>query len=175
MEILNYFDRAREAGARRPTFSPKARMVQAAEELNQAGVLQAQIGVAEGALVSFINTLYATDADGRPANFDAETGRILIPLPWGSSGWRHWGLRKLEAGCLRRVLMGRANMKRPLPLFCYDHESRQWFLDAEAYSTLDDALVWAKNYAPRLGEWRAIVHAHRDAEAERLRRWRATR
>ena len=97
MELTTLFDRAVEAGRRRPAFDPKQRMSQAAEQLNRAGTLQAQIGVVEGALVALINVLYATDADGQPANYDAVTGRILIPLPWGSSGWKHWGLRKMEA------------------------------------------------------------------------------
>ena len=167
MEVLNLFDRAREAGSRRPTFDPKQRMAQAAEDLSRAGYMQAQIGVAEGALVSFINTLYATDADQRPANYDAETGRILIPLPWGSSGWKHWGLRKTEAAHLRRVLMGRAMMKKPAPLFCHDQETMQWFLNYEDYPTTDAALMWVQKFGPQLGEWRTIVQAHRIADAER--------
>lgn len=175
MEILNLFDRARDLGSRRPTFDPKQRMTQAAEELNLAGYMQAQIGVCDGALVAFVAVLYATDADQHPANFDAETGRILIPLPWGSSGWRHWGLRKMEAGCLRKVLMRRAMVRKPAPLFCYDQDSGQWFLDNETYPTADAALMWLKNYGPQLGEWRTIVQAHRLADAERLRKWRAPR
>lgn len=161
------FDRARAAGDRRPTFDPKQRMAAAAEELNRAGYLQAQLGVAEGALVSFIQTLYATDADQRPANYDEATGRILIPLPWGSSGWKHWGLTKTEAAHLRRVLMGRAIMRKPAPLFCHDQESKQWFLDTETYPTTDAALMWVQKFGPQLGEWRTIVQAHRLADAER--------
>lgn len=173
MELTTLFDRAVEAGRRRPAFDPKQRMSQAAEQLNRAGTLQAQIGVVEGALVALINVLYATDADGQPANYDAVTGRILIPLPWGSSGWKHWGLRKMEAQHLRRVLMGRAAMKRPAPLFAHDHETHQWFVDNETYPAANDALLWVQKFGPQLGEWRTIVQAHREAEAERLRTWRA--
>lgn len=173
MELTTLFDRAVEAGRRRPAFDPRQRMSQAAEQLNRAGTLQAQIGVVEGALVALINVLYATDADGQPANYDAVTGRILIPLPWGSSGWKHWGLRKMEAQHLRRVLLGRAAMKRPAPLFAHDYETHQWFVDNETYPAANDALLWVQKFGPQLGEWRTIVHAHREAEAERLRAWRA--
>lgn len=172
MELTPLFDRALEAGRRRPTFDPKQRLSQSAEQLNRAGTLQAQIGVVEGALVAFVNTLYAPEADGQPANYDAATGRILIPAPWGSAGWKHWGLRKLEATHLRRVLMGRAAMKRPAPLFAHDPETHQWFVDHESYPTTDAALLWVQKFGPQLGEWRTLVQAHREAEAERLRVWR---
>lgn len=175
MTVQNLFDRARDLGSRRPTFDPKQRMSQAAEQLNRAGTLQAQLGVAEGALVALVTVLYATDADGQPANYDLATGRILIPLPWGSSGWKHWGLRKSEAAHLRKVLLGRAAMRRPAPLFAHDQETRQWFLDYETYQTADTALMWVQAFGPQLGEWRTIVLAHRDAEAERLRVWRSER
>lgn len=175
MELTTLFDRAVEAGRRRPTFDPKQRTAQAADSLNRAGTMAAQIGVVEGALVAFVNVLYATDADGQPANYDAATGRILIAAPWGSAGWKHWGLRKLEATHLRRVLMGRAAMKRPAPLFAHDSETRQWFVDYEAYQSADAALSWVQKFGPQLGEWRTIVQAHHEAEAERLRVWRAER
>jgi hypothetical protein len=142
-------------------------MAQAADELNRAGSLQAQIGVAESALVAFINTLYATDTDQQPANYDAETGRILIPTPWGSNGWRHWGLRKTEAIYLRKVLMARAMIRKPAPLFCHNQDSKQWFLNNETYPTTDAALLWLKHNGPQLGEWRTIALAHRLADAER--------
>lgn len=168
-ELLEYTDRARTLATRRPGLDPKQRMAQAAESLNLAGALQAQIGVAESALVAFIQALYTLDADQRPANYDEVTGRILIPAPWGSSGWRHWGLRKTEAFVLRKVLLSRVGHRTTPPLFGFDNDSKQWFLDTETYPDADSALRWVRDRGPGLNEWRTIVSAHRDAEAERLR------
>ena len=168
-------ERARDIGSRRPAFDPKQRLAGAAAELNQAGSLQAQIEVCEAALVALATLLYATDADGQPANIDPLTGRILIALPWGSKGWRRWGLRKPEANHLRQIMIARSAPKRGgrAALFCYAPDSNQWYLDCEAYPTHDLALAYIKAHGPQLGEWRAVVTTHREAEAERLRTLRS--
>ena len=120
MELFKLLNRAKAIGDQRPAFDPKQRMATAAAELNLAGTLQAQLGVCEAALRALIAVLYATDGDDQPANIDAVTGRILIPLPWGNQGWKRWGLRKWEAACLRKLMLERAQLRRPLPLFCFD-------------------------------------------------------
>jgi len=170
MELFKLLNRAKAIGDQRPAFDPKQRMATAAAELNLAGTLQAQLGVCEAALRALIAVLYATDGDDQPANIDAVTGRILIPLPWGNQGWKRWGLRKWEAACLRKLMLERAQLRRPLPLFCFDASNRQWFLDMESYVDEEAALLWLQVYGPQLGEWRTVVEAWRVAEAERLQR-----
>lgn len=165
--MIELFERAKTIGGNRPVFNPKQRIAQAAESLNQAGGLQAQLGVCEAALVALVNVLYATDADQRPANHDEKTGRILVPLPWGSSGWKHWGLRRMEADCLRRLMIGRSGQRKPPCLFFYAVDSHQWYVDYENYPTTDDALRWVRDFGPQLSEWRVVVEAHRLAEAAR--------
>ena len=172
-EILSLFDRARTSAVQRPSFDPKARLAQAADELNRAGLLQAQIGALEGALVAFINVLYATDADGSPANYDYATHRILIPVPWGERGWRAWGLRRWEAHCLRHLLIerSRGGRRRP-PLFDYSDISRRWYLDAGNYPDTNAALRWVQRDGPQLAEWRSVVTESREQAATRMQRRR---
>ncbi len=167
MSILDDMDRARRTGDKRPIFDPRQRLQSAAEQLNQAGSLQARLGVCEAALVALVNVLYATDADQRPANYDDKTGRILVPLPWGSGGWRHWGLRRMEADCLRRVMIGRSGQRKPPCLFFYAVDSRQWYVDYETYPTVNDALCWVRDHGPQLREWHTVVEAYRLAEIAR--------
>ena len=165
--MTDLFERAKSIGGNRPMLNPKQRIAHAAEQLNQAGNLQAQLGVCEAALVALVNVLYAMDAEQRPANYDAATGRILIGLPWGSRGWKHWGLRRMEADCLRRVMLGRSGDSHRPRLLIYAADCRQWYVDFETYPTLDSALAWVRDHGPRLSEWRDVIEAHRLSEIAR--------
>ena len=154
-----------------PTATIRQRMAEAAQSLSLAGAMQAHLGTCQDAIASLLTVLYATDADGQPANYDRATGRILIPTPWGSGGWRRWGLRKWEAHVLRGVLMERAQTKRRLaPLFDYSFDNSRWYLNASDYPTADTALSWLKKDGPKLEEWRSAVNAFRLADAERRRK-----
>lgn len=155
--MSNFFKRALEVGLNVPELSPRQRTAAAAEEISLAADLQAHVDVAEASIVALINVLYAVDADQRPANYDEVTGRILIALPWGSSGWRRWGLRKWEAHCLRRIMMVRSKERRPPPLFCYDKATRQWFVETEVYPDTESALRWLKDHTPTATEWRIVI------------------
>jgi hypothetical protein len=155
--VNNFFKRALEVGLGNPSLNPRQRTAAAAEEISLAADLQAQVDVAEASIVALINVLYATAADGRPANYDEVTGRILIPVPWGSGGWRRWGLRKWEAVCLRKIMMARSKSRRPAPLFCYDKATRQWFVETEVYPDTESALRWLKDHTPNVAEWRQVT------------------
>lgn len=172
MSIQKLFNRAYDVGRASPELNPKQRLAAAAQSLSLAGDMQAHLDVAEASIVALIDVLYAVDADQRPANVDAVTGRILIPLPWGSSGWRHWGLRKWESECLRKIMVERSKVRKPAPLFCFDHGSRQWFADMELYPTAEDALGWLKDKGPTLGEWRQAVDDYRAKAHDRMMRHR---
>ena len=83
-----------------PTAHVKQRLAQAATDLNRAGMLQAQCEVVNEALCQLATMLYAKDSDGALANVDTRTGRLLVPAPWGDTGWKLWGLRQWEARIL---------------------------------------------------------------------------
>jgi hypothetical protein len=84
MELTNLFDRAVEVAAAPAASAIKQRLAQTATEFNLAGHMEAHLGIATSAIAALISVLYATEADGRPANYDSATYRILLrPLPWG--------------------------------------------------------------------------------------------
>lgn len=167
MSLNNLFERAVDVGQRQPTVNPQKRMAQRAEGLSRAGTMQAHLDVCVAAMVALTNVLYAIDADSRHANIDEVTGRILIPLPWGSTGYRHWGLRKWEGYCLRKVLI--AKCSRGVVLFGFDGETNQWYVDMEQFPTANSALLWIHQHGPTLHEWRPIVSEYRAREQERMR------
>ena len=168
MSLNSLFERAHDVARTVPHVSPQKRMAERAEELSRAGTMQAHLDVCIAAMVALANVLYATDADNRHANVDEATGRILIPLPWGSTGYRHWGLRKWEGYCLRKVLIAKCGRGGAV-LFGFDHATNQWYIDMETFPTVNSALLWIHQHGPTLHEWRPIVTAHRTSERERKR------
>lgn len=156
--------------------SYRQRMTATAAELNRAGEMQAHLDVAVTAIFNLVSVLYATDADGRPANFDTVTQRILIrPLPWGESGAAKWGLRRWEGQCLRRLLLDRVGQRRQwAALFDYNEYSRQWHVNAACYPDAEAALRWLKSDGPTLVEWRSVVQDYRLQAHERMQRFRTS-
>lgn len=154
-----------------PTTAVKARMAQAAEALSQAGAMQAHLDVCTEAMAALIAVLYTTDSDGQPANYDRATGRILLKTPWGSGGWKAWGLRRWEATVLRGILLERTQAKRRLaPLFDYNFDNSRWYLNTSDFPSTEAALGWLRKDGPKLAEWRSAVNAYRLADAERRRK-----
>ncbi len=174
-QVENYLQRATDIRhGTTPTATVKARMAAAANELSLAGTMRAHLDVAVESMAAIINILYHADDDGQPCNFDRVTGRILLPLPWGRSGWRAWGLRQWEATILRRILLERSReRRRHAPLFDFNAEARTWHLAYVDYPTVDAALGWLKKDAPSLPEWRTAVTEHRDYHADKMRQRRA--
>lgn len=123
----------------------KQRIAESAQSLSKAGELAARVEAINEALTAFTSLLYQADTDGSFANVDAVTYRILVPCPFGSSGWRKWGLRAWEAGELRQFLAKRCTMsdKRPA-LFDYNAESRTWHLNVADYGTFEAAAHYLK-------------------------------
>ena len=152
-----------------PTAHVKQRLAQAATELNRAGMLQAQCEVINEALCQFTAMLYQRDSDGVLANVDARTGRLLVPAPWGDSGWKQWGLRQWEARILRSLLLTRLqDAKRP-PLFDFNNHSRTWYLNSGDYPSLEAATHYLQRGAVKLAEWRNVSGDFHAKEAERKR------
>lgn len=123
----------------------KQRLAESAQSLSRAGEMAARVEAINEALTAFTALLYQADTDGSFANVDVATWRILVPAPFGSSGWRKWGLRAWEAGELRRFLARRCTMtdKRPA-LFDYNAESRTWHLNVSDYPTFETASHYLK-------------------------------
>lgn len=166
--MSNVFERIYELGNRQPPVVNRQRLAESAQEISRAGELQLHLDACVAATVAFTNVLFAIDNDGVAANIDRQTGRILIPAPWGASGWKRWGLRQWEAKCYRRLLLNRVTRRRG-GAFDYDTHSRQWFIDIYAYTDAEKVLKWLKQDEPSLREWRPIVEEYRHREAMRKR------
>lgn len=170
MELLpNITVRKQRVRESLPTAIVKQRMAEAVENLNRAGELAARVELANEALCKLTALLYVLDTDGAWCNIDATTHRLLVPAPWGRSGWQRWGLRQHEGDTLRRVLLARANEKRRRPLlYQYDKDARSWSMNVEDYPTLKDAGFWLKHEPVSLNEWRKGILEGRSAHSGRM-------
>src|SRR5688572_14510661 len=75
----------------------------AAEILSLRNVDGAVCELMNEALARLVVLAYEQDA-GTFCNIDGATGKLLVPLPWGSNGEQRWGLRPSEANTLREIL-----------------------------------------------------------------------
>ena len=173
-ELQELLERAKQVGdTNNVTTTIRQRMAENAMALSYAGQMQAHLDICLSATVALIGILYMLDADGLPANYDRQTERIFVDIPWGDKGYRKWGLRKSEAICFRRVLQARQSQPRRLPfLFYFADYTGRWHLNARAYPTGEAAMEWLRKDGPKLAEWRTMVTEWRDKEAARMRKRR---
>lgn len=164
MELTTIIDRKNEIRTLpEPAPVVRERMQTIAASLSLAGTMAAHCEVVNEALAALVTVLYQRDDDKCPANIDRVTGRILIPVPWGSAGWKRWGLRKWEAEIVRRLLMGRLRNRQIVPLFDYSSEMRYWSVNLATYNSQRMAMAYLQAHAVTLAEWRGYVDAYREA------------
>lgn len=154
-----------------PVSFVRQRIYQAAQELNLVGDLAARTELANEALCRLVELLYQPDTDGCPAHTDPATGRILVPVPWGSVGWKRWGLRHHEAAVVRMILLARQRSNTRPALFLYDTGTRCWYLNTSDYPTVPAAAHWLKRSAITPQVWRQYIRRHRDGVATVRRRY----
>lgn len=155
----------------RPEPAPivRQRLADAAAGLSRTGDLAIHTEIANEAITRFTGVLYERDADGYSANVDLMTSRILLPAPWGSNGWKSWGLRHWEAIVLRAVMLERsADIKRPA-LYLFNPDRRYWALNLSDYPALAQATFFFGRGAITVKEWRRAADAYRLSEAARKR------
>lgn len=146
-----------EALATVPTPERHTPLRTVAQKLTRRGVMAAKCELANQVLLTLADLVYEIDDDGRWANVD-DDGRLLIPLPWGRLGYRHWGLRRTEANALRWVMLQRST--RGEPWLVYDAGARCWLLNL-AYESRRQGLAYWRQLPVSLGEWRAASDATR--------------
>lgn len=161
MELRETVERIADIRHAKPSAATRQRVQEAAQELSRAGDMQLRVELANEALAALVALLYQADSDGQPANIDPVTWRVLLPCPWGSSGWRQWGLRSYEAEVLRYVLRVRSDARRHVNLFDYNEQSRTWHVNIADYPTAKDALQYLKQQPVTLREWRQQSAAYR--------------
>lgn len=142
----------------------KQRMAVAAESLSNAARIQGTIEAVNEALYKVAALCYET-VEGQKVNVDSRTYRLLVPLPWGDSGYVKWGMRAVEARILRSVLMTRANSDQSA---LFDYADRRWFLNAAMYKNSQAALTYLRENPISGREW--IRHSNAWHERE-LQRW----
>lgn len=131
-----------------------------AVELSRLGLYEAVAGVCNAALASLIELCYEIDSDRLPANIDPATGRILIPLPWGASGYRRYGLRSTESKVLRALMQDRQTARRGhVRLWYYETENRSWYLNSADYRNVESARAYLDHWPVRSAEVRIIWSA----------------
>ena len=174
MTILKLTDRKNDIRGAGPGAYVKQRIADAADALSLAGTLAARVELCNEALSRLIVLAYEPDTDGRAANVDTTTHRIMIPLPWGSSGWKKWGLRYHEALVMRAIMLSRQGVKPGgvVPIFVYDAGARTWHLNVMDYRNLDAGLAWLQASQITLTEWRRHLRQWRDGAATTKRQWR---
>lgn len=169
LDIIERTQTIREL-ASNPDKAIKQRMAQAAQELSLAGSNQQRVELLNEAVLALTKLCYEVDPDGQPANLDSRTCRLLVPAPWGKAGWRRWGLRDWEATMLRQILIVRCQMRRVEPLFDYNDQARTWHVNLQQYTRLDQALMYWKQNAVTLKEWRRFADVYRaQAHARTIR------
>lgn len=174
MTILKLTDRKADIRASGPGPYVKQRIADAAGALSLAGSMAARVELCNEALHKLVELCYELDSDGLCCNVDIVTYRILIPLPWGSSGWKKWGLRYHEALVMRSIMLDRQGVKpgHIVPLFTYDAGVRTWQLNVIDYPTPKRAQAWLQAGQITLGEWKHSLRQWRNGAATTVKQYR---
>lgn len=162
-DVAGIADRKAEIRRSTPAAHVRQRLAEAAQRLSLAGTLQSRVEMANEGLCHLVELLYQVDIDGAWANVDPITFRVLLPLPWGSAGWRRWGLRYHEALVMRAIMLDRMRRPRPAPLFEYNDQGRTWHLAADQHPDQAAAMRYLERHPLLLAEWRDALANYRSA------------
>lgn len=174
-ELKEIVGRVADIRHAQPSKYVRERLQTAAEELSRAGDMQIRVELANEALAAFTAILYQADADQQPANIDPVTWRLLVPAPWGSGGWKRWGLRSWEARALRQVMRVRCDARKHVNLFDYNDVSQTWHLCPDSYPTWEAAKLYLQTHPVTLSEWRQQVNVLTTQARERMAKHRRKR
>lgn len=165
MDFMEQLGRVSEIrNAETPGVFIKQRVAAAAEQLSNAARIQGSIEIANEALCKVAALCYEV-VDRQLVNVDSRTFRLLVPAPWGDSGYSKWGMRAVEARILRSILMTRANSDQAA---LFDYAERRWYLNAPMYKNSAAALTYLKENPVSAREWMRHSNAWHERE---LQRW----
>lgn len=131
------------------------RIGQAAESLSRGAIAAARIALVNECMTGLGTLIYEVDGAGIPCNVDGVTARLLVPLPWGSRGWKAWGLKQWEGRVLRRLLHRRYSKGERVALFLFDSASNAWYLNRRYDTPAKYGEYW-KNHSITPVEWRYV-------------------
>lgn len=140
----------------------------AADALNRLATEQRYVVACQDALLRLAELCYVK-AGNRYVNIDNLTWRILINVPWSSSGCALYGLRHWEARTLGNIIMARCS-GRGAPLF--DYGARRWHLNAGDYPNIEAAIAYLDKRRLTVDEWLTFADARREAMRTRITEYR---
>lgn len=161
MELQQIVERVADIRHARPSTAVRQRVQEAAQELDRAGQMQLRVELVNEALMALTTLLFNADSDRQPANIDRVTWRLLVPAPWGGSGWRKWGLRYYEGEVLRNIMHTRSANTKHRALYDYNETSRTWHLALDNYPGVDAAMAYLQKAPVTLNEWRKHSESYR--------------
>lgn len=162
--------RMEETRDARPAHHAPVRTVAAAgDTLTRKGLAALAVEHLTGALLRVIELAYEEDTDARLANVDAQDGRLLIPVPWGSAGYKKYGLRRREGEVLRLILFERMTPKAgaPVPLFTYAEERRTWHVNLFDFPSRSAAGDYLRHAGVTVREYKRCLAIAQEADRSR--------
>lgn len=129
---------------------------EAASNLSRGAIIKARLTIVNEAMMGLIQLLYELDESGHPVNVEPTTGRVLVPVPWGSSGWAKWKLKQHEGRTLRKVLDRRMRASERVAMFLYSGASGRWHINRR-YGTPEQAKVYFRQQPITVKEWRLCL------------------
>lgn len=132
------------------------RIEEAAVKFSEVVDIKMRVELANEILCRFVEKIYTRDA-GAWVYLDNVTYRIITAKPWGSSGWKYYGLRQWEARVLGKVLLIRATEQQPTVLFDYNFELHDWYLNLASFRAKESAMGYLNAKPITVAEWRRAV------------------
>lgn len=169
-QTLQTIDQIRNAPT--PGAYIRQRIQVSADELSNKARVEGMLAVANEALARLAVKLYET-VEYIPVNVDSRTYKILIPVPWGDSGYHAWGLRSTEARVIRWILMARC--KRAPDQALYTFRDRYWYVNGDTYPSAAAALDYLKSNPINMREWDRQLRTFHESEAARYQRRKEAR
>lgn len=148
---MNEFAERKDLVRSAPAPMQHTAMRQLASHISRMNYARGKSELLNEALSVAVDLCYEVDDAGLHCNVDTRTGRILIPVPWGHKGRKHFDVRRTEADVLRFVLHQYAKSKRPPPLFFFVGNS--WYLNGKDYRSREDALGYLAKCEIHPREW----------------------
>ena len=135
-----------------------------ARTLSRRGLAATKAELFNNALAALADLCMEWETNDRRANVDVD-GRLLVPVPWGDSGYKVWGLRVTEARVLRRIMLQRAAQAGAL--WYYDADGRCWIWNLDHRKA--SAISYLTNHPVTASEYLSAYDAERTTWARK--RW----
>ncbi len=115
-----------------------------ATAISKRAIMKAHATNMRSILMTATETYYEKTSYGVLWNVEAD-GKI-DPVPWGSKGYKAWGVKRMYSTALRTHLMDQ--QEKPDCLYLWDDTTRCWYINLSVYPRVSDALGWVQRQSP---------------------------